>query len=200
MDNNTKIKSKFYLCPHCGNELQINVRVEIDDVIEPLLEADSWKRGLSLEQVSIVDQAETTGILSAFTEAAMQREGSGQTPRDFRKFFITFLKTCGPKRIAPFALNHLISTHGGQIHIWCAQGIAAVMSDGKVVQFIPTVLMNGRGVGGITSSGGIKTRLPADENKFYEWVRTKHGYAIKGSLLFDELRKKSIGEFAKLGF
>ncbi len=183
------------VCPCCAKDIIFELEALNPREYEDGSRADGWwKNGLTIEQLGVIEKAQANGMLEALKVAVSKTPI--HTPKSMERFFLTFLKTARPKRIPKFALDALIAEFGGQIELWSAQGVAGVISDGALVMFVPLEILCGASVSASGGSGAF--RVKASENEFYAWVKTKMGYVPSGRGLFlEEMRRKTIGEFAR---
>ena len=184
------------VCPYCNTALRAYVEMRdvcLDEDVTTSSLGD-WKQTLTTEQVNFVEQAKTNGLYAAFESVLTHMRGSAPTYPE--RFFVTFFRTAKPKRIPSFALASFMEKFGGHINFWSAQGIGLVTSDSRPVYFVPIYLVAGESLRMLGNSSNSKTRLTAESQPLEDWLRTRMGYCPRGSMLLDELRRKSIGEFA----
>jgi hypothetical protein len=193
-------RRKPFPCPHCGEMCSVPIEIRILEPekfqAEAVTVADPFA-GLTPDQRAIIDAAEKTGLLPAFTQALGHRfSASEHMPKSPGRFLITFLRLAAPKRAPAFIVRHYTRQFPGRIEFWGAEGILGVTADGKFRAFLPTHLALGVGVKKANGSSS-SLRLPVDEAAFADWVKTRHGYVPASCALFvKELQKRSIGEFA----
>jgi hypothetical protein len=186
-------------CPHCGDDIAIDVGVELQTARkwEPDREADDWRLSRTPEQIAVVEHARSSGVLEAFTVAVHARQAANGQPKSMESFLLTFLSSMRQNRVPHFVLKHYIREFGhGTISIWSAQGVLAVVADGRLRAFVPLEVVRGQSI--VSVSGLNKSRIGGDEDSFQAWVKTRNGYVPAGARVFlDEMRGKSFGEFAK---
>lgn len=170
---------------------------EVREFIQEPQGEDAWKATLTDEQIHFVERCKASGMFDAFK--ALLPYTSGSVPRFAERYLVTFFKTASDKRIPKFALDIFIKQFGGiferkRVGFVSAQGIGLVTSDKHPVLFVPLRLVAGDAVSSL--SGNNASRLQAEEEPLLEWIKTKMGYVPMGSPFVDEMRRKSIGEFA----
>jgi hypothetical protein len=155
---------------------------------------------LTEDQRIILQRAQGTGLLSAFTQAVERFNqlfpNSAVKTAGMERFFLTYLKASRPALIPRFALDELKRLFPGhKIGSWSANGIIGITASGAIRMFMPSVIVTGLRVRGFNSSGASQT-IAANENDLNSWIKTKYGYVPGEGEFMDMLRKKSIGEFA----
>lgn len=186
-------------CPHCDGLIAVYSEISV----QPEDEKDrlDWRTGLAREQIELVETAERTGIMKAFGEAMVEAKKGG-IPKLPQRFFLEFLKTAVPRIVPQVCIDELNSVLGGEtLQIYGTQGIAMIIAAGELRWFVPYDLLRGKALGGagiISRSGASRKRLPLDEMAFSQWIRTRHGYVAGRGLFFDAMKKKSIGDYARL--
>ena len=107
-----------------------------------------------------------------------------------------FLKTAVLKMLPPFARRHFSEEFGTtDIKLWSAQGIGVVTADDIIRVFIPTDMLMQKSTS--TIDGKVQATLEPNPEEFAGWIRTKFGYVVGKGEAFENMRKKSIGEFAR---
>jgi hypothetical protein len=200
-------RGKRMACPHCGGEVSVGITVELEGDLTPItvgatppglpgqMEAPSSPEG----DREVLEQAEASGLLKAFTEAQLGGRPAEQLPKDMGSLFLMFFKKATPKNVPKVCLDYFIREFSpARIEVWGAEGVAAILADRRIKAFVPYRLVRGQQIKSI-GTGGSKARMDIDEGRFFEWVRTKHGYvpAGKGGF-FSAMQQKSRGDFARL--
>lgn len=211
-------ETRGFTCPNCNHHWQFRVQVKVVGV-QPTLSGEevAARDGRPLTPKKTVDDKATdanppmgvnrpqlvrlaqyykeVGILPAFEQVASELL-SHQIPNDMGKFFLTWLTTTVPATLIPkLALRRLINEFGaGQIGVYHAQGIAAVVSDGQLRCFVPMHLLRGEIIRAGNGSN-TKLRTLATEERLDSWIRTKHGYVYGHGMLFSEMKKQARGSF-----
>lgn len=211
-------ETRSFTCPNCGEHWQFRLSVHVKG-IQPTLspeehaakdgrpvmtkqEAKTTPNGasaqLNAESVRLMRLMQfykDSGIFSAFIEIAAELK-SHQMPKDTETFFINWIRTTTKAHLIPkFALRKLINEfNDSQIEVQHSQGIGAVISDGALRCFIPMHLLRGEV---IRAGGGSNTKLRtlATDAGMDNWIRTKHGYVVGTSAMFQELKRQAKGSF-----
>jgi len=209
-------ETRGFTCPNCNQHLQFLLSVKVTGIQATLsgeevavrdgkpLPLKSEKKEvdsnppMGLDRPKLVRLAQyyrDVGVLSAFEEVANSLL-SHQLPNDMDKFFLTWLTTTVQAvQIPKLALRRLINEFDdGQINVYHAQGIGAVVSDGKLRCFMPMHLLRGEVVRAGNGSN-TKLRTLATEERMDNWIKTKHGYVYGNGMLFNEMRKQAKGSF-----
>lgn len=211
-------ETRGFECPGCGQHWQFRVAVKVlgiqptptaEEVAErdgrpvtpkktadPLSAANNPPMGDKRPSLArAVAYYRDTGVLGAFEEVSKDLHAH-QLPKDMGKFLLTWLSTCVQATLIPkIALRKLINEFdAGQIEVWSAQQIGAVISDGQLRCFVPMHLLRGEV---IRAGGGSNTKLRtmATEERLDTWIRTKHGYVYNHGALFQEMQKQARGSF-----
>jgi hypothetical protein len=188
-------------CPHCGGDLRIHLRAEVADISIPVADldqADAWKRGLSDDQLSVVEMARETGLLASF-KAVVEYTKVVDRPSHIERFFVNFMKMSTQKVVPQFAIDHFSRAFPGtRLSFWTCQGIMAVCANGTIRCFAPKDLICGQRIKK-ANGNGTGMQLHADPHMLDEWSRTRFGYVAGEGAMFEAMRAKSIGEFARPG-
>jgi len=196
-------KRRLVICPHCGGHVSVGITTEIEAVLKWVDRetTDSWREGLTADQVGIIDTAQSTGLLKAFGEAVERRVNhASAAPRNLERFFLTVLKTMSQKRVPSFVLQHYIQEFGRntRTEVWSSQGICIVIANGRIKAFVPLDVFVGSPIRSLNPGTGCTSRLGGDEQTFQAWIKTRFGYVPDSSPVFlAELRRKSVGDFAR---
>ncbi len=188
---------KTGICPHCDKPIEVVVKTTVEGVGIPaqLREELGWKYRLNQGQIEVVERARENGILANF-EIVVKALMEDNFPRSIEQFFIAFLKTAVLKMLPPFARRHFSEEFGTtDIKLWSAQGIGVVTADDVIRVFIPTDMLTQKSTS--TIEGKVQATLEPNLEEFSGWIRTKFGYVVGKGEAFENMRKKSIGEFAR---
>jgi hypothetical protein len=77
-----------------------------------------------------------------------------------------------------------------------SQGIVMVLANHEPKLFVPDVYTR-TPTWQKKKVGALPVTMPPPTNLLREWIRTRNGYVEGKGLLFDELKRKSAGGFAK---
>lgn len=190
-------KRKVFACPYCSQEILLPVKIQL---LEPI-KAESQSgpdplRGLTPDQISIIEFATKNGIMEPFSAAyrRAQLQGHGDPGR----LFVQWIKTCVPKTVPAFVVSFFAAKFKTRVDFFGAQGVIAVMSGRMLLAFVPQKYVLGTLPSTMNGNASRSARrIFADTSDFHDWVKTPHGYVPHGCDLFlSELRRKCIGEFA----
>ena len=190
-------------CPHCNGEIQIDIRIGLSDVYilgkkEEAL-ASLWKRDLDSQAIVAVEEAKTSGLLSTFAEVVSHT--LKDMPKSIERFFLTFLRRAEPTQASQRILNMYAKEFGAEsevIQIVSHQSVAAVLCRGDIKLFIPLNEVSSLRVRESSREKGSKGMIRTfDEEKIEEMIRTKFGYVMGRNEAFENLQRRSIGEFAR---
>lgn len=204
MSEQSEIKpwEKFITCPHCQERVAITVSLDLNSprptthVEHPAATALDV---FTTQEQAILRTAEDTGLLTAYVTAYNFHNPQGTlTEKTKYRSLLLFFKLAAAKRVPQFVVMSFNAEFGGRLFFHAANGVVSVTSDGKIRAFVPQRVVAGERVGKMGGGSGIATRMPADEATFHQWVRTKNGYVVGRGLFFDELQKKSRGEFVSV--
>lgn len=209
-------ETRSFECPKCGEHLQFRLSVTVKGVqktpsgeehaarngqlyIPPkpkaILTEDPQLHAERLRLQRLVQFYKDSGIMSAFLDIASELKAH-QMPKDTDTYFLNWLRTCVTASLIPkFALRKLINEFSDeQIEVQSAQGIGAVISDGTLRAFVPMHLLRGEV---IRAGGGSNTKLRtlATDVGVDNWIKTKHGYVLGTSVMFQELKRQAKGSF-----
>lgn len=209
-------ETRGFDCPNCGHHMQFRVAVKVLTVQQTLsgeevAERDGRtlappKRKLTPEEanpplgvnrpqlVRLGQYYQDVGIISAFESVAKELL-SHQLPTDMNRFFLTWLTITTRATLIPkLALQRLINEFRGEINVYHAQGIGAVVSSGQLRCFVAMHLLRGEVIR-VGNGSNTKLRTLATEEKLDAWIKTKHGYVYGAGLLFSEMQKQARGSF-----
>lgn len=194
-------QNRIVMCPHCQKELRIDVCSTVTgartmEEHELSFGPDQWKEGLSDSELALIKQAQISGLLKAFGEAVEQRGGMS-SPRSMERFLVTFLRTMAVSRVPEYVIRHYNAEYGRRpLEFWQGQGVCAVIVDGRIRAFVPLQIFKGHMVKSVR--GENTKRMGGDEQTLQAWTKTRFGYVPDSAVVFArELRRKSIGEFAR---
>lgn len=198
-------ESRGFECPKCHTHLQFMVRVSVIGVRESMT-AEEYvarrpgetppKNMLSSAEQQVIEEARAAGVLDAF--AAAVKVKTPPVPANVEKFFIFFLNTATKMKAPQFAVRMCLPDDeaAGDLEMWSSQGVVAVTSDGVFKTFLPKWIVDGKPNPKLEMQGGKPRVVPADTS-LKVWVRTRNGYVVGRGLLFNELRGRAAGDFAK---
>jgi hypothetical protein len=205
VDEGLRPWKKHIECPHCHKRLKLNFKLKLNEVLLDSGDAEAGKdrdesRFLP-DELRLIRQAQETGMLEAFKDA--WNTNNLQSPLSYEKSvskaFLQYLKLATTKRVPSFVLNAFYKEFPGQLAFNGANGVVAVISDGKLCAFFPQKLVVGGKlgkIGGGQSTASFGAKLPVNENALNEWIRTKHGYVAGRGLYFEAMQMRSRGDFA----
>jgi hypothetical protein len=189
-------RSNTFSCPACQTALQFRMNVVVKSVVDPATGAE-YKRSVDLakklseaqdsrlESNELLQFLKDTKLFDAFLDAWKQLPASHIRPKNLERHMLTFLELAVETSIPSHVKRKLQSELN-----------AAVVADGVVKMFAPSSLMRGESLGTIKVAGGELTAT-SDTRSLSYWVRTKYGYVEGRGALWEELRRKSKGDFAK---
>lgn len=197
-----KLTTKAAKCPHCNNAIQFEIAfraplflraVGVDrSPATPVTPADRLESYLS--------SLDGGAVLDAYAQVMGEVFSDGQRPKDLRGSFRHWLSKAEATRVPRWALDRFKSDHPlGHIDYIQTNGIGAVLSVGRLVQFVPhRVVVGIPHRAGTDARTSLKFRTGGTEKALDGWCRTRYGYVKGNGALFDELRdKKSFGDFAR---
>jgi len=185
-------------CPHCDKEVLVSVfnRVEIQEEGFGQPSEARWVNTLSASQKSLLEAAEKTGTMAAFS-FVVDRLPAESRPKNRQKFFLGFMARCRQRRVPPTIIDVFNRAWGRvPLEFWASNGVIAVVAAGVIRQFLLSDDAVGTSVRSLTT-GAIKARLKnSDDGKVEQWVKSRWGYVPDGANNYLEaLKKRSIGEF-----
>lgn len=186
-------------CPHCSGEIVVVVDYKLSALDPAKIYNEQqhgdfgefWKKSLSVEDRSIVDSAETNGLIEPFARAFEKAHGQSLTRP--HKAFLSWIKEAKPQPLPREVLDYFAAEYGGRIHFIARQSVGAVLSDGRFEEFYPTEFTSGKKIGGkfrVTNASIVQV---------IDWRRTKYGYVASRGAFYEMINKKNIGEFARPG-
>lgn len=190
-------KKKRVECPHCGHEVEVEIRAVVIGVAIPdhsPVTDDAWRAELSDEEKGVLSYAVEHGVLESFSLVA-QRVKQPQ-PRNLERFFLNFMRKAVPASLPRPILGKLIAAYMDRIECWIADGMAMILSDGMIRCFMGQDMLMGKRVHGPAGSA-LKARMRADVGDVDDWIRTRFGYVAKSGAMFDSMRVRSHGEFGR---
>lgn len=207
-------ETRAFDCPNCGYHMQFRLSVKVNTVQRTLSGEEAAERdglpeprrkltpeeanppmGINRPQLVRLGQYyRDIGITSAF-ESVVKELMAHQLPPDMNKFFLTWLTTTTKASLIPkLALQRLINEFRGEIGVYHAQGIGAVVSNGQLRCFVAMHLLRGEIIRAGNGSN-TKLRTRATDERLDAWIKTKHGYVYGKGLLFTEMQKQAKGSF-----
>lgn len=181
------------LCPHCNRPVKMNVSIELSELTDGPTDKD-WKSHLSETQISFVKEAESLGLIRAYSEAVLPTRQPGEVPKSWERHFLGFFSKAVPKQIPAPTLNHFIREfYPERISVFGAEGVVAVLAGNVLKRFVPYEILVGKGIPGAKGK-----RLGLNMERFEEWNKTRHGYVAGRGPAFDTMKQRSRGDFAKL--
>lgn len=201
-------ETRSFECPCCNAKLQFRTRVHITSVQTATTPEESaardgrevslkQKETISESQKSVIETAKQNGTFKAFVAAL--EAGATHVPINKEAYFVKWLSKTARQKTPAFALRQCLEERdleaAGELELWGFQYVSAVMVDDEFKVFIPQQLIKGDVIEKLEATPkGLKVKqtinLPI-------WIRTRFGYVEKSGGFSDELRKHSIGAFAK---
>jgi hypothetical protein len=199
-------------CPQCGAVLELTLLCKAVAILPTTedgtlvsksaqrQEALSMRQGTEAEQ-DVLAAARRAGLLEPFYQTArfVKRD---QVPKDLDGFFLTVLRGLTQRLIPSYAMaefNRLFDFHPLEYHT--AQGIGVVIVDGYLRLFVPNAEVVGTPLRRLNNHGSklVKRTLKLDDGKakLREWIHTRWGYVAGPGALYEHLRKRSYGDFAR---
>jgi hypothetical protein len=179
-------------CPHCGEEFVVTVAMKSEQLRTQ--RAESTDR-FSPEDLELLSRLETAGLLAAF-EQATRRAKANEMPKDMKRFFLVWLRTVRPVTIPRESLDILMANfEKSYVTVMGSQGILMVLADRRPRLFVPADYTGPTAHQRKRLPPGMSLPMPVTE--LSEWIRTRNGYVAGHGLLWDELKGKAYGEFAK---
>lgn len=194
-------------CPHCQKRIYMTLTACEDDVVEvtqkhngtkPAMNRDeAWEATLTSGQRAMLKSVEEDGTIDLMLVALADSPNALSMPTTAtgkHRFFISFMKSCAEKRIPEHALRYFARKYNGaHIKVLGANGILAIVVDGKLGGFVPQQIVMGSTAKTATGKAWVLESTPEELDV---WVRTRFGYAAGGGLFLNEMKKRSKGEFA----
>jgi hypothetical protein len=201
-------RSNTFSCPACQTALQFRMNVVVKSVVDPATGAE-YKRSVDLakklseaqdsrlESNELLQFLKDTKLFDAFLDAWKQLPASHIRPKNLERHMLTFLELAVETSIPSHVKRKLQSElNAARLSVLSHGVMSAVVADGVVKMFAPSSLMRGESLGTIKVAGGELTAT-SDTRSLSYWVRTKYGYVEGRGALWEELRRKSKGDFAK---
>ncbi len=190
---------KTVSCPHCNESLTVHMSMSVSKV-EKFLGSGSnaverWRESLDASQLGVVDAAKRSGLLDSFEHAV--KTSMPMPPTNIEKYFLNWVARSTPALIPQWALKEFRDLYPGEfVEFYTAQQVGAVIAGGAISLFVPIELIKGKSVR--TGVDGKKAMLPPDVSGIRQWTRTRMGYVPDDArAMLSEMRKRSIGEFAR---
>ena len=199
-------------CPACGVVLEMTLQCKSVAILPAdrhgtLVtkqvardEAVTRRQGTEAEQ-DVLAAARRAGLLEPFYQTArfVKRD---QVPKDLDGFFLTFVRGLTQRLIPAYAMaafNQLFDHRPLEYHT--AQKIGVVVVDSYMQLFLPNAEVVGTRLRKLNnqSSSAVRRTLKLDdgEGKLREWIHTKWGYVAGPGALYEHLRARSFGDFAR---
>jgi hypothetical protein len=185
------------ICPHCENEICIEIFPRLDGIYKTEEATEnskylSWRGRLTKAEVAMLESAKMTGIFKPML-AAMEKSAA-PVPKNQEKFFLEFMRLAAPITIPASSLELLINEFHGRIEVLQFQQLVAVLSDNQLVMFAPLVYV------GPSKNGKRDMRIAIPyETATREWLKTRNGYVPMGARIFgQQIRGKQFGDFGHL--
>jgi len=188
-------------CPSCGTVLELTVRcgakVVIDDRAVTSAATSAVPQRTAAEH-DVLAAARRAGLLEPF-RATTEFVKQDQVPKDMEGFFLTFLRGLTRRLIPAYAMEAFNTLFEHRpLEYYTAQGIGAVVIDGYIRLFVPNHEVLGTQLRGLNRNKG-RGRLTIDDGaeKLQQWIHTRWGYVAGPGALYEQLRHRSFGEFAR---
>lgn len=207
MDETIERFTNAVKCPHCGGDVQLKVRIKIAEVnggskdipsalVSPgpgrlkLTKLQAWLASITPTQRGIIAEAQENGLIHALTTAVEYMPAQSR-PALVEKYLLTTLSVAEPynkggaiPRRLLIRLRDLYPT--GRVDLFKSHAMLIVVVDGLVKGFLPTNILN-----------------EAPPSRFHSvsdaedagWFKTRFGYVAGRGMLYDEMRKRYLGEF-----
>jgi hypothetical protein len=191
-------------CPQCGAILEFTLRFHGVTVLGQQAErppsAPQARQGTAAEQ-DVLAAARRAGLLEPFIQTVRYVKRD-QVPNDLEAFFLAFVRGLTQRLIPGYAMEAFSRLfHHRPIEYHTAQGIGVVIVDGYMRLFVPNTSVVGTKMRSLNnqSSSSVKRTLKIDDGKekLREWLHTKWGYVASEGALYEHLRTRSFGEFAR---
>jgi hypothetical protein len=172
--------------------------IEERNEYETKFERKTWLGSLSEEQRDFIHQAESSGLLAAFLNAARANQPGSCEPKNPAKSLMAFFRFAVPHTLKAQENLALIAAFGRHEYsiIRTPHGIAAIFIDGKLSWFVPLKFIASDGDG---RSPKVRVGKIADPSgEFQQFIKTRMGYVPLGvaPAFAAALQKKSFGAFA----
>jgi hypothetical protein len=198
----TKDKTSIIECPHCQSLIELKTQMHLELTGVALSAGDDapqeeWRKTLTPEQRQMLDGLKANGTIEAFTAVLKETRLPEQMPKNAERFFLNWLRKAGAKAIPQHAMDYLtVKFNQARIEFWAAEGVGCVIADRAMKRFVPYNLVNGTAVVGLNGNKNRRTETGIEELNTW-WVRTRYGFVAGKGALFQTLKVKSIGEFAR---
>lgn len=185
------------VCPSCQTDIRIVLKTTVEDVvIASEITAAAGPRFTEKEQ-QILDSFVGTELQRAFlnaTKIAKQRAGM---PSNIEKFFLTWLKSATAKTISRALMQQLRELFpASRIEVWGANGVIGILADGNLRLFVPQHFVEGSPIRNL--GGSVQGRTTPDGVWLQEWIKTRHGYIAGRGAYFQEMKRRTYGDFATI--
>jgi hypothetical protein len=147
---------------------------------------------------ALIDEFKANGVLDAFLQALTS--ATGHVPAAAGRYFLNWLKAAEKVSTPQFALRQCLLDEekdaAGDLELWSFQYVALVVADGAMRHFIPMSLVKGKRLEGLApGAAGLEVRR--HYANVGEWVKTRNGYVAGRGALFDAIKSRAAGDFAR---
>lgn len=184
-------------CPSCGADIGVRLKITASprlaaDIYNPDPEPAPPSRPAS--EAAFLEAAKTSGLMKAFEEAVRAERDHSGVPSDLDAFFLLVWGGLQPTKVSSVVLAAWIQEFGGYIEAFQANGILAVLSDGRLVAFVPLRLTRPQSIDRSGPRATVSTAAGFDH-----WRKGRFGYVPVGAQSFGAaMKQRSIGAFGKL--
>lgn len=182
-----------FACPECHAQLQIHIVHKVKRIVAP---SGEIIKGQTLQPLPAKHPLADTPLAVAMDDA-YSKLPAAYRPKNIPEHLQTFIERALPLTLPKPAHRLLLDHYGSpKIAAYCMGNMAIVLVDGEFRQFIPVPILKGLAVAALTTNGAeiAETKKPYTSEA---WIKTRFGYVAERGYFFDELRKKSVGDFAK---
>lgn len=186
-------------CPCCDALLRLQLKLEVCGVVpvDPA-EAPAVERELSAKRLSASEKVRheewlDEGLITAFHSALKQRGDGSSMPNRIDRYLVTFLRNAQPMRDAYKYAQH-IGAHDHDFELNQFQGVVAIIIGGELRGFIPYKQLKESALG---ARPDYRRPRQITEASLELWIRTRNGYVLGRGLMFNELKGRAAGDFAK---
>lgn len=190
-----RLRSKRISCPHCHNEMNVCLAVEITatDIPTPVAPATLPPLGtgrLPKQYAEMLDAAKASGLLTHFLEALREQNPTSK-PSEVDILFCKYWTQLVPLHLTSRQRDLLWNIYGQDAEVWSAHGVLTVVVGDLVTAFVPQRFLK--------SSVGHHRFQIAVAPQFEAWVKGPYGYVPMEARGFAaELRRQNIGKFGVL--
>ena len=177
-------------CPHCQKAISVYFWAKARR-LEPR-EPKDWRESLSLPERAAVDELERAGVVAAFSDAMTHvapARDSREEPPNSAKALMKFLRECRPYWPTTSETQRLADEFGRtDCKLWTYRALVAVVVGGRIRAFIPSS----------STSSKVGMSEVARNETLDLWIRGRYGYIAGEGPLFDAMRQRNLGDFARL--